>query len=106
MVGLYGLVSLNTSEPSKSVSQSFSLTNLFSDASGTQNLSFYYYFTVPKDIPDRGQQIQIWIQSDDEMDETLSLANLTVADMPDYRWQSRTYTFNLRSNVYTVNHLL
>ena len=99
-LGSYGLLALTASESSKTVSQSIS----FLGTSVTQELSFYYYFTVSPNQTNWGQQIQIWIESNNQMDKSMSLGNLTVDDMKDYRWQSKSFTFLSPSNIYTVEY--
>lgn len=103
-LGSYGLLALTASESSKTVSQSIDSSGSFWGASNTHKLQFYYYFTVSPNGTNWGQQIQIWIQSDTTMDNSFSLGNLTVDNMKDYRWQSKSFTYSPPSNIYTVEY--
>lgn len=103
LVGRYGLTALNASQASKTVSQLINSTDLISNELSEQKLSFYYYFTVPEDQENRGQQIQISIESDNDLSETKLLATITVANMTNYEWKFTEITFLVTWKVYTVN---
>jgi hypothetical protein len=104
-LGSYGLISLNSSESSKTVVDSLNPNVLLGDSIEERSLRFYYYFTVYNQT-NWGQQIQIWIRPNNETDNQTSLGNLTFNDMKDNKWEFRELTFNPGSSNYTVKYFL
>ncbi|CAM4782197.1 unnamed protein product [Rotaria magnacalcarata] len=102
--GLYGLISLNSSESSKTIIDSINSTDsntIREDFSAVQCLRFNYYFTV-YDGEDWGQAIQVWIGPNNEIDNQYSIENFTVADMNENKWQNGEVTFTSTSSNYTL----
>ncbi|CAF5225581.1 unnamed protein product, partial [Rotaria magnacalcarata] len=100
---LYGLISLNSSESSKTIIDSINSTDsntIREDFSAVQCLRFNYYFTV-YDGEDWGQAIQVWIGPNNEIDNQYSIENFTVADMNENKWQNGEVTFTSTSSNYT-----
>ncbi|CAF3416361.1 unnamed protein product [Rotaria sp. Silwood1] len=100
-LGLYGLVSLNSSEPLKTINESINTNLILRDSIGEQCLRFYYYFTFDEG-QDWGQQIQVWIRSDDESDNERLITNLTRNDTIENKWQFHDVTFNSTFSNYTL----
>jgi hypothetical protein len=75
------------------------------DSVGNQCLRFFYYFTV-YDGEDWGQQMQVWIRSDDEHDDRTLVGNLTVSEMKDNKWEFQEITFNSTFSPYRVRPFL
>ncbi len=101
-VGNYGLILVNATETYRTISSSFHSPNILRDSVVEQLLSFYYYFTVFENQPNLGQEIQIWIKPDNQINNQFSLVNLTINDMNGNKWQSRELTFQSSSENYTV----
>ncbi|CAM4889862.1 unnamed protein product [Rotaria socialis] len=102
--GLYGLVSLNSSESSRTIFDSINSTDsnaIAEDFSEVQCLRFNYYFTV-YDGEDWGQEIQVWIRPNHEINNQYSIENFTVADMNENKWQNGEVTFTSVSSNYTL----
>ncbi|CAF4619555.1 unnamed protein product [Rotaria sp. Silwood1] len=100
-LGLYGLVSLNSSEPLKTINGSVDFNLTLGDSIGEQCLRFYYYFTFDEG-QDWGQQIHVWIRSADESDNELLITNLTRNDTIENKWQFHDVTFNSNFSNYTL----
>jgi hypothetical protein len=100
-IGSYGLISLNSSNPSETIIDSFNPNVVLRDSVREQCLRFYYYFTVYNKT-DWGQQIQIWIRPNNETDDQLLLRNLTFTEMKDNKWEFQELSFNSTVVPYTV----
>ncbi|CAF4343662.1 unnamed protein product, partial [Rotaria sordida] len=99
--GLYGLVSLNSSDSSKTIIDSINYNRTLRDSVGEQCLRFYYYFTV-YDEKDWEQEIRVSIRPDNDTDRGFLIGSLTILDMEENGWQFQTITFNSTFSRYTV----
>ncbi|CAF3664342.1 unnamed protein product [Rotaria sordida] len=99
--GLYGLVSLNSSESSKTIIDSIDYNPTLRDSVGEQCLRFYYYFTI-YDEEDWGQQIEVWIRPNNQSDNAVLIGNPTIFDMKENGWQFQNITFNSTFSRYTL----
>ncbi|CAF1015967.1 unnamed protein product [Rotaria sp. Silwood1] len=100
-LGLYGLVSLNSSEPLKTINESINTNLILRDSIGEQCLRFYYYFTFDEG-QDWGQQIQVWIRPNNESDNAFLIKTLTRNDTIENKWQFQDVTFNSTFSNYTL----
>ncbi|UJR32998.1 hypothetical protein I4U23_020460 [Adineta vaga] len=92
--GSYGLISLDSSNISRTIIDPLMSNTAMRDVSGDQCLRFYYYFTLYEG-KNWGQQIQLWIRPNNQSDSRRSIGNLTVDDMKENRWKIRTSVDNL-----------
>ncbi|CAF4119078.1 unnamed protein product [Rotaria sordida] len=99
--GLYGLVSLNSSESSKTIIDSINYNPTLRDSVGEQCLRFYYYFTIYDD-ENWGQQIQAWIRPNNQSDNAFLIGTLTIDDMEKNGWELQKITFNSTFSNYTA----
>lgn len=63
-----------------------------------QCLRFFYYLSLDEQRSNWGQQIQVWIRTENRF----LLSNLTLLNMTDNKWEFNEVTFNVISNNYTV----
>ncbi|CAF2853459.1 unnamed protein product [Rotaria sp. Silwood2] len=99
--GFYGLTSLNSSEPSKTIIGSIDSNSILRDSVGQQCLRFYYYFTI-YDKEDWGQRIQVLIRPNNETADEFSIKNLTIVNMNENKWEFQSVTFNSTFSRYTL----
>ncbi|CAF1445091.1 unnamed protein product [Rotaria sordida] len=98
---LYGLISLNSSESSKTIIDSIDYNPTLRDSVGEQCLRFYYYFTI-YDEENWGQQIQAWIRPNNQSDNAFLIGTLTIDDMEKNGWELQKITFNSTFSNYTA----
>ncbi|CAF0764019.1 unnamed protein product [Adineta steineri] len=101
IIDYYGLTSLNTSETSKTITDSLIPNVMVRDASGDQCLRFYYYFTVYSG-EDWGQQIQLRIIPKDSAKPSFFIENITTTDMKENKWQFKEITFKSELSSYEL----
>ncbi|CAF1533237.1 unnamed protein product [Adineta ricciae] len=99
--GFYGLISLDSSEKSKTVIDPLVPDVTMRDASGDQCLRFYYYFTVYDDY-NRDQHIQLWIRPNNHSNTRYSIGNLAMNDMRYNGWHFHYITFKRQSSADTL----
>ncbi|CAF4508727.1 unnamed protein product [Rotaria sp. Silwood2] len=99
--GFYGLTSLNSSEPSKTIIGSIDSNSILRDSVGQQCLRFYYYFTI-YDKEDWGQRIQVLIRPNNETVNEFSIKDLTIVNMNENKWEFQSVTFNSTFSRYTL----
>ncbi|CAF1435314.1 unnamed protein product [Rotaria sordida] len=99
--GLYGLVSLNSSDESNTIVGSIDTSSILRDLVGEQCLRFYYYFTVYNG-QDWRQQIDVSIRPDNDAGREFLIGNLTILDMEENGWQFQNITFNSTFSNYTL----
>ncbi|CAF1341918.1 unnamed protein product [Rotaria sordida] len=99
--GLYGLVSLNSTDQSKAIVGSIDTSSILRDLVGEQCLRFYYYFTIYNG-QDWRQQIDVSIRPDNDTDRGFLIGNLTILDMEENGWQFQNITFNSTFSNYTL----
>jgi hypothetical protein len=101
LLGNYGLISIAPWESNKTITKSISREIVMRDSVGEQCLLYYYYFTVYNQV-DWGQQISVFVQADNQIENEFEIDRLTVADMTENRWYPRNVPFNATFANYTV----
>ncbi len=101
-LGSYGLISLDSSEPYKTIIDSLNPNTLLRDSVGDQCLRFYYYFTV-YDKENWGQEIGVQIRPNNPTDSQFSIDTITSNNMQNNGWNFREITFNSNFSDYTVS---
>ena len=102
--GNYGLVSLDAAETDRTISDTLKSQVITRDARGEQCLRFYYYFTVYEQ-QDWGQQIEVLIHPDTDIDQPISIDKRSFPNMEENKWNFREVTFNSTSKNYSVSVL-
>lgn len=100
----YGLVSLDASETNRTISHSLKSQVITRDKQGEQCLRFYYYFTV-YERRDWGQQIEVLIHSNTDINQPISIDKRSFQNMEENKWNFGEVTFNSTSKDYSVSLL-
>ncbi|UJR14260.1 hypothetical protein I4U23_001251 [Adineta vaga] len=101
MSGNYGLMFLDPSESNKNISTSISSSGMMRSLNGEHCVRYYYYLTV-YDGMDWGQQISVWVKSDEMANDEMEIDRISVDEMTENRWYERNKTFTSPSTNYTL----
>ncbi|CAF4001021.1 unnamed protein product [Adineta steineri] len=96
--GTYGLIPFIPGEEDKIITMSVNHSSQYHAQANAQCLRYYYYIPTSNDRPDWNKTIEVYINNETHLIDTVTTANMTTNS-----WKKSTVNMNASTNIYNIS---